>query len=247
MTDIGPSQKQNPPRQENFLLNIAFNIIIPSLLLMRGKDWLGWSPSIALLVALAFPSAYFLIDLRSRGKRNFISVIGFISILITGGVGLLQLDKGWIAIKEAAVPALFGVAVLASLKTRYPLVRTFLFSPEIFDVELVNRRLEQRNARRAFDNLLVRCTVLLSLSFFLSAFLNFTLAKYFIRSESGTDAFNAEIGRMTLWSWPIIVLPTMAVTMYALFMLMKGIETHTGLRMEDILHNARRQKAENQA
>lgn len=224
-------------------LNVLFNIVIPSMLLMKGKTWLGWEPATGLLVALLFPCIYFVYDLRTRGKRNFISIIGFVSILITGGVGLLQLDKDWIAIKEAAVPLLFGIAVLVSLKTKYPLVRTFLYNPEIFDVPLIEAELEKRNARSNFERLLVRCTMLLAFSFLLSAILNFTLASIIVQSESGTDAFNEELGRLMWWSWPVIVVPTMIVTIYALLVLVKGIERHTGLKMEQVLLNAQQQQA----
>jgi hypothetical protein len=37
-------------------------------------------------------------------------MLGFVSVLLTGGIGLLQLDPKWIAVKEAAVPAVIGLA-----------------------------------------------------------------------------------------------------------------------------------------
>lgn len=239
---MSKSTAQPANKQENVLYSILFNIAIPSILLMKGKAFFGWEPAVGLIVALAFPAVYFFYDYRTRGKRNFIAIVGFISILITGGVGLLQLDKDWIAVKEAAVPALFGVAVLGSLKTRFPLVRTFLFSPEIFKVEEIDRELHNRGVRGSFERLLTRCTVLLSLSFFLSAVLNYALARVIMQNPSGTDAFNEELGRMQLWSYPVIVLPTMVVTMYALFTLLKGIETHTGMKMEQVLRNPPKEK-----
>ncbi len=231
-----------PPKQENVWINIALNVLIPSVLMSNGKSWFDLEPAPLLIIALAFPVCYGIYDFITRQKYNFFSVIGFVSILISGGVGLMELDKGWIAVKEAAIPALFAVAVLGSLKTPFPLVRTFLFSPGIFDVAKVESALEAKQNRPQFERLLVHCTLLLAASMLLSAVLSFVLAKYLIRSETGTDAFVEEMGRMTAWSWPVITIPSMAVMMVALYKLVGGIEKFTGYDLDDVLLAARREK-----
>lgn len=230
---------QTPPKRENVWLNIGLNVLIPSLLMAKGKDYLPLSPAWLLVVALAFPVSYGIYDLYTRRKYNFFSILGFVSILISGGVGLLELDKDWIAVKEAAIPALFAVAVLVSLRTPFPLVRTFLYSPEIFDVPKIESALKLRNNDSSFERLIQQCTFYLVGSFSLSAILNYGLAKYFIRSETGSEAFVRELGKMTFWSWPIITIPTMVVMMFALMKLVKGIHTHTGYELEDVLLAAR--------
>ena len=48
------------------------------------------------------------------------SAIGIFSTLLTGGMTLLELDPNYIAIKEAAIPAAFGIAVLVSMFTPIP-------------------------------------------------------------------------------------------------------------------------------
>ncbi len=35
--------------------------------------------------------------------------LGLISVLLTGGIGLLELDPQWLAIKEAAIPGIIGI------------------------------------------------------------------------------------------------------------------------------------------
>ena len=122
------------PKRENVWLNIALNVVIPSLLMTKGAKWFNIEPVPLLLLALAFPVCYGIYDFATRKKYNFFSILGFISILITGGIGLLDLDPGWFAVKEAAIPALFAIAVLVSLVTPFPLIRSLLFNPEIFDV-----------------------------------------------------------------------------------------------------------------
>lgn len=226
-------------------------MIVPSLLLSKGEDWLErfgvfdavqrWGvetinkPAIVLVIALLFPIAYGIYDFAARRKYNFFSILGFVSILISGGVGLMKIDKDWIAIKEAAIPALFAIATLVSLRTPFPLIRTFLYNPEIFDVPKIEAALVEKKNESNFDDLIKRCTLYLVGSFVLSAILNYVLAKYLIRSETGTEAFNQELGKLTLWSWPVITVPSMAVMMYALMQLVGGIEKFTGYPMEEVV------------
>ena len=222
-------------KQENPFLSLVLNIVIPSLVLMKlsGDDHLG--PQMGLVVALAFPIVYGIWDLAQRGKVNFISVLGVISILLTGGIGLLKLDPHWIAVKEAAVPGMIGLAVLISLKTRYPLVKTFLLNEKIINLALVNQRLQERKNVQSFEDLLTRSSYLLAFSFFLSAALNYILAKIVLTSAPGTEAFNEELGKMTALSYPVIVIPSMIVMMLALWLLIRGIKSLTGLKLDDVL------------
>ena len=120
-----------------------------------------------LLIALAFPIAYFFYDYFKRQKYNFLSILGLISVLLTGGIGILNIPTEWFAVKEAAIPALIGIAVVISLKTPYPLIRTLLYSPEIMDVEKVQAALEQNDSVAAFEKLLEKCTWMLAGSFLL--------------------------------------------------------------------------------
>lgn len=53
----------------------------------------------ALVAALLFPVVYGGMDLIRNKKFNFISALGFISVLLTGGIGLLELDTRWLALK----------------------------------------------------------------------------------------------------------------------------------------------------
>jgi len=69
----------------------------------------------------------------------------------------------------------------------------------------------------------------------LSATLNYALAKYFITSPSGTPEFNSQLGSMNLWSYPVIVLPSMVVMMFAMYYIFKNITRITGLSLEEIM------------
>ena len=73
-------------------------------------------------------------------------------------------------------------------------------------------------------------------SFFLSAILNYALAKYIVVSPSGTEEFNSELGTMNLLSYPVITIPCVIVMIYAMFYLFKHIKRLTGLDFEELIH-----------
>lgn len=232
------------PKKENMFLNLGFNILLPIMILNKGRGWFGayLEPHIEnvavpiLLVALAFPVLYFIYDYFKRQKYNFLSILGLISVLLTGGIGILNIPTEWFAVKEAAIPALIGMAVVISLKTPYPLIRTLLYSPEIMDVDKVQAALERNDSVAGFEKLLEKCTWLLAGSFLLSALLNFMLARWIVVSPSGSDAFNAEVAKMMAWSWPVIVVPSLVIMMFTLWVLLRGIHRYTGLKLEDVIH-----------
>jgi hypothetical protein len=236
-----PEEIKTPPtaskKRENIWLNLIFNVALPSILLIKGKDWFGLLPWEILVIALAFPIIYFFYDLHRRGRRNIISIIGFVSVLITGGVGLFRLPADWIAIKEAVVPSLFGIAIIVSLWTRHPILREFLLNPDFFDVEKIDAAVKEHKAEEAFSKTMKQGTLLFSISFFLSALLNFILARIIIHSPSGTDAFNVELGKLHMVSYPVVALPATLVGMYALFHVIRGVKAHTGLTLENIMIN----------
>ncbi|WFB34362.1 MFS transporter [Kiritimatiellota bacterium B12222] len=230
-------------KRENIWVNLILNVVLPSLLLTKGGKWFQLDPAPILIMALSLPLIYGIYDFITRKKINMFSIIGFISVLITGAVGLFEnIPTQWIAIKEAAVPLLFGIAIYVSSFTKKPLIRSLLFSPELFDVDLIEASLDEKGTRKDFDQVMSSCTGWMVGSFALSAVLNYALAEWLVKSPSGTEAFNSEIGKMTALSWPVIALPTTIVMMVALMKLMKGIETATGHPLDDVLHPEVREK-----
>ncbi|MCC5850655.1 MAG: MFS transporter [Verrucomicrobia bacterium] len=233
-------------KRENLWINLALNVILPSVLLTKGDEWLGLPSAFVLIIAIAFPVSYGIYDYVTRDKVNLFSVIGFVSVLITGVIGLLHIPSRWIAVKEAAVPLLFGLVILATAKSKKPFIHRVLYSPEMFDVTLIEASLDEKGTRKQFDQVMLVCTYWLVASFLVSAVLNFILASIIVTAESSVDPelFNQQIGRMTALSWPVIVLPSMVIMMVALFKLIKGIEACTGHVLEDVLHPDMREKME---
>jgi hypothetical protein len=226
---------ERPEQRESVMLSLGINIAIPAIILMKlsGDDRLG--PVGGLVVALVFPLTYGVVDFVRRREWNIVSVLGFVSVLLTGGIGLMQLDPKWIAVKEAAVPAVIGVAVVLSLRTRFPIVRTFLYNDKIIRVQDVDEALARRGNSEAFDRTLVNASWMLAASFFVSAVLNYVLAKLIVKSQPGTTAFNEELGRMTALSYPVIVVPSMIIMIATLWYLFNRIRKLTDLDLEQIL------------
>ena len=72
-------------------------------------------------------------------------------------------------------------------------------------------------------------------SFFISAVLNYGLARYIVRSQPGTEAFANELAKMTGLSFVVIALPSMIILGASLWYLMKGLEKLTKLSLDDII------------
>ena len=225
----------NDTAKPNPLIELLVTLIIPSLILMKlsGPEDLGAVS--ALLLALVFPLLWGARDLLRRRKINLFAALGLVSILLTGGIGLLQLDTQWLAIKEAAIPGLIGLAVAISAHTRYPLVRVLLFTPTLMNVELIQGNLDQRGNRAAFESRLKAATWMLVGSFFFSAAMNYLLATRLVTSPAGTPAFNEELGRLTLLSYPMIALPSMLILMAVLYYLARSIRLLAGLKLAEAL------------
>ncbi len=237
---IDPNPKTTPPKQGHSLIfNLLFNIVIPTLILTKlsGEHRLG--PQYSIVVALLFPICFGVWDYLQTRKANFFSILGFISVLLTGGISLLELDPQYIAIKEASIPGLIGLATLISIKTRFPLIRSFLYNDNILHIDRVLAALEQYQCQEKFDRALKTATQMLAGSFFLSSALNYGLAKYLLVSPPGTPEYSAELGRMTGLSFPVIALPCTLVMMGVLYYLLHQIKTLTHLELEDVfrIHN----------
>lgn len=228
-----PTQKQ---QNSHLLLELVICVILPTVILkyLSGEDSLG--PVYALIFGLSFPLLFGIYQFIQEKKFGFIPALGFISILLTSGIGLLELDAKYIAIKEAAIPLIIAVGTIISLKTKYPLVKTFIYNDKILQIDKVDEALAKSNNQGAFEQVLKTATYILAGSFLLSATLNYALAKYIVVAQSGTAEFNDQLGTMNLLSYPVITIPCVIVMIYAMIYLFKHIKRLTGLDFEDIIH-----------
>ena len=239
-----PSNTSTPDHKPRPWVDLLVSIVIPSVILMKFSGEAHLGPVNALIIGLAFPLGWGLFELIRYHKKNFIAVLGLISVGLTGGIGLLELDAGWLAVKEAAVPAVIGLAVLISTRTKYPLVRTLLYNPKVLDVDKIHRSLEEKGSVDEFEARLLKASYFFAGTFLFSSIMNYVIARRIVTSPSGTEAFNEELGRMTLVSYPMIAIPSMIMMMLIFYYLWRTIRRLTGYTLEEVMapHLAEKEK-----
>lgn len=221
-------------KKENNFVSLAINILVPALILSKGVAYANLTPLQGLLIALSFPVIYGIYSIIALKKTNFISILGFISILLSGMVGVFQFPPEWIAVKEAAIPFIIAIVIFISGFTSFPLATKLIYNPEIFNVSLIETRLPM-SGKELLDIKLKRVSNLIVFSFLVSAALNFALAKVLVKSAAGTAAFNEELGKMTFWSFPVIAVPSTMIMLFAFWSLYKSINQLTQLTLEEML------------
>ncbi|EGQ9309630.1 MFS transporter [Vibrio vulnificus] len=223
-------------KKSNPLVEILFNVFVPSFILMKfsGEEHLG--TALALVVALLFPIVYGGMDLIRNKKFNFISALGFVSVLLTGGIGLLELDTKWLALKEALIPGLIGLAVFSSTFTRYPLMQKMVLNDTVLNLDLITQRLKERGKTDAFERCLMSSNYLFASTFAFSSVMNYFLATWIVTSPAGTVEFNEELGKLTLYSYPVIAIPSMLMMFGIFYYVWRQIRSMTSLETEQIFH-----------
>ncbi len=263
------SEANRKPPQENPLTNILVNVLVPimaltmmsdspetlELLRQQGvdvKEAKPWhlGPVKALIIALALPVCYGLWFFFQHRKLNFFSVVGLTSVLLTGGLTLyLWQEDGSVrsnaptlfGIKEGSIPLILGLAIFVSHWTKTPLLRTFLYSPQIFDIGKIERIVEEKQSGEGYRKLLFLCTAFFSASFLISTLANFFLAQHFLGDIDFNDKlearrqYNNGVGKLTFWGFIAIGVPILVILMFVMWHLVRGLKRITGLGTEEIL------------
>ncbi len=220
-------------KKENPLFNLFFNILIPFLIMTKlsKPEYLG--QVYGLITALAFPFLYGIYDLIGASKVNYISLLGLLSILLTGGIGLLELDKTWMIAKETSIPLLIGIFVFATERTDKPLVKNII--GQVIDLHKIATAYKDHGKEGQFNSRLTRSSYMLGGTFFVSALLNFILAVVVLEGKPGSTEFVESIGRMTFLSYPVIAVPSMIMVGFIFWYLFKDLEKEVGLDFESVL------------
>ena len=220
--------------------HILINIIIPVYILNKGTKW-GLTPTNALVLALALPLFSGIYSIFKNKKMDFISLLGLLNILISGTLSLMALGGIWFALKEALFPLLIGVFVLFSSFGKAPFFESLFLNPAAFDVDKINLKIQETSNENNFKNLMRKSTQLLSLSFLMSAFLNFFLAlKIFsplsdaLTTEQKQDMLNQQLSQMTVYSLGVILVPSIIFLGAILFYTFKKMTALTGLTTNEL-------------
>lgn len=228
-------------KQENNFSHILFSILIPVIILNKAHKF-GLDAKYAVVLALSFPLFFTLKSLITSKKTDFISLLGLLNVLVSGALTLLTLGGIWFALKEASFPLLIGCFVLLSSFTQKPFFQTLFLNPATFDIEKVESRLDNETKQQNFFYLMKILTRWLSLSFLLSALLNFLLAIRIFTPLSDSlsevqkqELLNEQLSQMTLYSLAVILIPSMIFLGGLLYYSFKKINEITGLTADDLL------------
>jgi hypothetical protein len=231
-------------KKENPFINLLANILLPVFILNKTALFPGDNKAlIALGVALLFPIGYGLWDLIKNSKTNYFSILGLVNTLITGLFAVYTLDGIWFAIKEAALPACLGIGVyITSVKGR-PFIKNLISTSGMFDMDLINSKSQELGSEPQIKDSFLRANKLFSISFFISAVLNFVLAIYIfvpITTETSTSdkaiMLNGQISQMTWAGMLVISVPMIFFLGYTFYRLIQDLQVHTGLTQDEILN-----------
>lgn len=236
------SMQTKPPPPENPLLNILINILLPVVVLNKGSQY--FDPKLTLVLALAFPLVYGIQDYIRRKHKNYVSLLGILNILLTGGLALMKLQGIWFAVKEASLPLALGLMVLASYWSKNPAARMIFCNPQVMKIDLIEARLREFNRDQQFHALLKRTTLWLSFSFFISAVLNFAIAYHiFVDIDAGLEplareqVLNEQIARMTWMGFAVIAAPLMIFSGILVMTFLKRVSVLTDTPVNNLLNS----------
>lgn len=232
-----PNHTKTPP---NPLLEIILTIALPSLALDQLSKPTSVGPFWALIVSLLFPIGFGLWCFYKKMGWNLFSILGFITILLSGGLGLLKLDAFWFAVKESAIPVIIALAFPISHRWGKPIINALLLQPQLINLPTLNQALASGNRRQLFNRALFRASLGMGLGLLGSAIANFFLALHLLHDkEPGSEAFVKNIGTLTWMGFIVIGIPLLVVMIIVFISLLRSVERITGLERSDLLNPGR--------
>lgn len=236
-----PQRPATKPDSSQGFANIFFSVIIPVLILNKGTKY-GLTPVNALMVALAFPLFFGLYSLVKERKMNYIALLGLLNVMSSGVLTVLALGGIWFAIKEAVFPLLIGLFVFISSFSNKPFFQAMFLNPTAFDVVKLWDSLNTTEKKSQFAETMKKATQGLSISFLLSAILNFCLAFVIFKplpdeltELEKQDLLNVQLSQMTMYSFVVIMIPILIVVSLVLYLTFKKTTQITGLKLEDLM------------
>ena len=234
--------------EENPLTNIFVNVLLPIIALSQlskstDRIW-HVGPEYGMAIAIAFPFVYGIWFFFKTKKFNFYSILGIISVLLTGFITLhVWNDDGSVkdnaallfAIKEAAVPLILGVVMLYSHRTNKPLIEVFLLNPDIFDIPKIEKTAEERGNLQEYSSFRLKLTWMFAGSFLLSSFMNFFLAMFLLNGAKDKESYNLAVGKVMGYGYLVIGIPLMAIMIGCFLYLKKRIGSLTDLTKEEFM------------
>ena len=219
------------PRAPSALLDLLLTLVLPSLVLESLSSPQRLGPVGALLLALLPPVAFMLYCRWRRFELQIFSSLGLVMVLVSGGLGLLEMSAPFFAAKEAALPLMLALAFPLSQRSRKPLTQELLLNAQVVNRPLLEQWLSGDARRRgSFDQLMHRASWALVAVMASSALLNAWMILWFIgEAKPGSEAFVKAIGRQNWAGLLVIGLPTTVALVVLLWWLFQQLERRLGL------------------
>lgn len=245
------------------MTSILLNIVLPVLILdycskgninplerLAGQKLWEIGPLWAMIIALALPIGYGLKTIIVHKKFDLLSGVGIGGVVLTGVISMFVIGQGgsihqatpWLfSIKEALIPLVLATAVLVSASTPNPLINTFIYTPELFDIKRIEQAISARDKEREYRRLLKQSTWILTGSLIGSSIGNFFLALSFMSpvilfpANQQQVEYNIAIGRITWWGFLIIGVPLLIALLIILTRMVKVLVKLTDIPKAKIL------------
>ena len=232
--------------KENPLVSLVANIFFPVIILKNGENWLQdynqyfylEIQAFTFLIALLFPFMYFFFDLYNRKNINFISILGFLNVLLTGGIGIFGekygLTRTSFILKEGLIPLVIGTFLIFLSKFKKRTFDKMILNEALFDVEKIKENQNSENLKK-IESLTTRAGYYFVTGFFISSIIQFILASIIVTANPGDSIFNEQVSTMTWVSYIAVLGPTVIIVGKGYLDLINGIEKLIGLKKEDFL------------
>ena len=229
---------EQPKSEKSLLLELFFNLCLPTLLLIKGHVWLNLSPKVALFIAIACPLSYGIWDWIKEAHFNWIAFLGLVSVSIKGGVGLFEGSNHLLAINEMLLPLIIGCAIVGfRLLKKPPFLQKILLNRQFCYVEKIQSAIDVNGYSKRLQRCIISYEWLLAGLFFFSATLNYVLARCLVVHPAGSKEFNNELGLLTGWSFIVISVPATIGLLLIVWRFFVKVKKFSKLSWEEILKN----------
>ena len=227
-----------PQNEKSLLLELFFNLFLPTLLLIKGHIWLHLSPKLVLFVAIACPLTYGIWDWIKEAHFNWIAFLGLISVGVKGGVGLFEGSNQLLAINEMLLPLIIGCAIVVfRLLKKPPFLQKILLNNQFCYVEKIQSSINTHGYSQRLQRYIRVYEWLLAGLFFFSATLNYILARYLVIHPAGSKEFNKELGMLTWCGFVVISVPATIGLLLIVWRFFTKVKKFSQLSWEEILRN----------
>tara|TARA_R110002096_G_scaffold147671_22_gene307811 strand:- start:5838 stop:6590 length:753 start_codon:yes stop_codon:yes gene_type:complete len=240
VTDTSPQKPENP------WPNLVFNIVLPTLIMLKlspipgaeGSPFYAIGPTWAVVLALLFPIGFGIHDYLQKRKVNIFSVLGILLVLLKGTILLLKANTQLIVWIESGMPVLVGIVTLSTAWLKKPLIQRILLNPQVIDQPKLEMGLKENENTGRVRPLMVEVSVIYALLSVFVGFLNFALANHILQSDPKIDEVSAvqEYGKLQVLQFPVIGIPYMVLSIGLLVYTLRKLGKLSGIPALHLMH-----------